>query len=115
MYGHKGAESMEALSRIERSLPSGADGDASITCVRHGNGKGDEPRSGLDVAHRNSNVFAPDIDNRSTTAIVAGIHAEKVFLLESRAQRNHPIRPLLVGPALVRPERWAAHHRHGAQ
>ena len=108
MHGDKCAESMEDLARIQRSVAIRADGHVGMTRVRHGNGKRYEARSRFDVANGQANVFAPHIDNGSAPAVVAGIHAKKIFLRESGAQRKHPIRPLLVGAALVGPERGTA-------
>jgi hypothetical protein len=71
---------MEALSRLQCSVMSGANSHVSMTCVRHGNGKRYEPRSGFDVAYRESKIFAPYVDDGSATAVVAGIHAEKIIL-----------------------------------
>jgi hypothetical protein len=54
-----------------------------MTCVRHGDGKGYEARPGLDVAYRETNVFAPYVDNGSASTVVAGIHAKVILLPEA--------------------------------
>src|SRR5580704_3576028 len=59
MHRNKCAKSVEALSRLDRSLLIRADGHSSMTRIRHGNGKGYEARPGLDVADGESDVFAP--------------------------------------------------------
>src|ERR1700674_38303 len=105
MHRDKCAESMKALAWFQRSLPSRADRRASMTRIRHGNGKRYEPRSGFDVTYSETNIFTPYIHNGSAAAVVAGIHAEIIFLPEAGPQRKHPIRPLLVGATLVGPER----------
>src|SRR5208337_4272087 len=76
--------------------------------VGHGNGKRYQAGSGFHVTYRETNVFPPYIDNGSASAVVAGIHAEIILLPESSTQREHPIRTLLVGATLVRPECGAA-------
>ena len=58
----------------------------------------------LDMADGNSNIAAPDIDDRRAAPVIAGIHAEKVFLLEVGMERQHPVGPFLVRTALIGPE-----------
>src|SRR5580704_5708742 len=105
MHRDKGAKSVEALSRLDRSLLIRADGHSSMTRIRHGNGKGYEARPGLDVADGESDVFAPYIDNRSASAVVARIHAKVILLPEAGSQRKNPIGTLLVRTTLIGPER----------
>src|SRR6516164_3917025 len=49
-------------------------------------------------------VAAPHVHKRCSAAVVGSIHSEKIFLLEARLQREHPVRTILVGTALIRPE-----------
>src|ERR1035438_6233515 len=79
-----------------------------MACIGHGNGKRYQAGSWFYVAYRETNVFAPYIDDRSSSAVVAGIHAEIIFLFESGTQRKHPVRTLLVGPTLIGPKCGAA-------
>src|ERR1017187_3466881 len=77
--------------------------------VGHGYGEGNQLWSRLDVSHSHSDVTPPDVDDRRTAAIVAGIHALIIFLLKIRVQRQDPVGTFLVGATLVRPESWRAH------
>src|SRR5271165_7653915 len=56
------------------------------------------------MADGDSNIAAPDIDDRRSAPIVAGIHAEKIFLMEVGAERQNPVGPFFVRAALVGPE-----------
>src|ERR1700722_996122 len=76
--------------------------------IWHGNGKRYETRPRFDVSDRETNVFAPYVDDRSASAVIAGIHAKIILLVETGAQRKHPIRPLLIRAALVGPERGSS-------
>src|ERR1019366_2763168 len=67
MHGDKGVESMEALDWFQRAFTGGADSDAGMACVGHGNGKRYEAGSWFHVAYREANVFAPYIDDRSSS------------------------------------------------
>ena len=57
------------------------------------------------MPHADTAIPLPNIDNRSAATIVRRVHAQKILLLETRLQRQYPVRPLLVGAALIRPER----------
>src|ERR1039458_8145059 len=56
------------------------------------------------MADGDSNIVAPDIDDRRAAAVVAGIHAEKIFLPEVGVERQNPVGPFFVGAALIGPE-----------
>jgi hypothetical protein len=86
MHRDKGAKSMKALSRIQRALTGRADSNASMARVGHRHGKRDQAGSRFYVAYSQADVLTPDIDNRSSSAVVAGVHAEIIFLFESCAQ-----------------------------
>src|SRR5208337_1820962 len=104
VHGDKCAKSMEALSRFQSSLLCGADGHPGVARIRHRNGERYRAWSRFHVTHRETSIFTPNIDYGSAATVVAGIHAEIIFLPESGTQRKNPIRTLLVGAALVGPE-----------
>src|SRR5450631_2139549 len=83
-------------------------GDLGMTRIRHRDGQRNQPGPHVYVSHCDANIAAPDVDDRRAAAIVAGVHAEKIFLSEFGMQRYNPIWPFLIGTALVRPEGWRA-------
>src|SRR5580692_2661836 len=77
--------------------------------IRHRYGERNQLRPRFDVSHSHSNVTPPDVDNRCTATVVAGIHALIILLLKIGVQRYDPVGAFLVGATLVRPESWRAH------
>jgi len=78
---------------------------AGMARIRHRNWKRDEPGSRFHITYRETNVPTPNVDDRSSSAIVAGIHAKIIFLAKPWPQWEHPIRTLLVRATLIGPER----------
>jgi hypothetical protein len=78
--------------------------DLSLACVGHGNWQRNQARSRFDVAYSDTRIFAPHVDNRRATSIVACVHAEIVLLGESRLEWDYPVGTALVRAALKRPE-----------
>ena len=58
-------------------------------------------RRHFQMPHADAGIAPPHIHHRSAAAVVGRIHAQEVFLLETRFQRQYPVRPLLVGAALI--------------
>ena len=58
------------------------------------------------MAYCEAYVFSPDIDDGSASAVVAGVHAQVVFLMESGVEGDDPVGTLFVGTALIGPEGW---------
>src|SRR5579863_4310640 len=105
MHRDKSSKGVKALTRIERSFFIRADSDAGVARIRHGNRKRNKPWPRFHITNRETNVFTPNVDDRSSSAIVARVHAEIIFLTESRSQWQDPIRALLVRATLIGPER----------
>ena len=55
--------------------------------IGHGHGEGNQFRPPLDMSDGNSNVAAPDVNNRRTATIIVGIHALIVILPKLGVQR----------------------------
>ena len=55
----------------------------------------------LHMAHGDAYVSTPHVNHRRSTAIVRRVHAQKIGLMKTWLQRQHPVRPLLVRTALV--------------
>src|SRR5580704_979910 len=77
--------------------------------TRHGYGERNQFRPRFDMSHSHSDVTPPDVDNRCTATVVAGIHALIILLSKIGIQGYDPVGTFLVGATLVRPESWRAH------
>src|SRR6516164_8200530 len=60
------------------------------------------------MTHSDTHVSPPDIHDRRSPSVIGVVHSQIVLLIETRLQRQYPVRPLLVRTALVRPERRLA-------
>src|SRR5258708_10203616 len=105
MHRNKGSQGVKTFSRLQGFCSSESHGYSGMACIRHRDRKRDEARNWFNMADGKSHVFGPDIDDRRTAAVIARIHAQVVCLTESRMQREHPVRPLLIRAALIRPKR----------
>src|SRR5258708_2814394 len=105
MHRNKGSQGVKTFSRLEGVGSSESQGYCGMACIGHRDGRRDETRNWFNMADGKSHVFGPDIDDRRTAAVIARIHAQVVCLTESRMQREHPVRPLLIRAALIRPKR----------
>ena len=56
------------------------------------------------MADRDADIPPPDVRDRCPAAVIGGVHAEKVLLLETNLQGKHPVGAVFVGTALVRPK-----------
>jgi hypothetical protein len=100
----EGVKSVKAFARLQGLFFLRLHGYRGVSCVGHGNRERDQAGNGFDVAYREADVFAPDIDDGSASAVVAGVHAQVVFLAEAGMEGNDPVGALLVGTALIGPE-----------
>src|SRR6267143_5810908 len=78
----EGAKRVKTFTRAERDSFGEAYGNPGMCGIGHGYGEGNQLRPRLDVSHSHSNVTPPNIDNRRTATIVAGVHALIIFLLK---------------------------------
>src|SRR6185437_8247083 len=53
-----------------------------------------------------SYISAPNVEDRSASTVIVGIHAKIVLLRKVHLEWHDPVWPLFVGPTLVRPKRW---------
>src|SRR5207237_5633392 len=73
--------------------------------IGHRNRKRNQTWSRFEVTHSDASVFAPHVDNWCATAVIAGVHAEIILLVETWVQWDEPVRAALVRAALKRPQR----------
>src|SRR5580698_2011695 len=107
MNRDEGVERVNAFAGIERLLALHAHGYRGVSCVWHSDWQFDQARDWLDVAYCQAYVFSPDIDYGSASAVVAGVHAQVILLMEPGLQGDDPIGTFFVGAALVGPECWS--------
>ena len=106
MHGDEGLQCREPLPGRKRPQEGRSHAEGRRTVARlPGDRKKDVLRRELEVADREPDVAPPDVDDRRAAAIIGGVHAQVVLLAKAPRNRKHPVRPLLVGAALVGPER----------
>src|SRR6185369_1912462 len=55
-----------------------------------------------------SYISAPNVEDRSASTVIIGIHAEIILLRKVHLEWHDPVWPLFIGPTLVGPKRWNA-------
>jgi hypothetical protein len=102
--GDERAQRLEPLARRERTRVREPDAEGRPVARGPRDGRRHVLRHELEVPDREPDVAAPHVDDRGPAAVVARVHAEEVLLPEADRHREHPVRALLVGAALVGPE-----------
>src|SRR5271169_5735330 len=59
------------------------------------------------MADSDTHVAPPDVRNWRATAVIAGVHAHGILLMEAGLERNNPIGAFFVGATLIGPESFA--------
>ena len=81
--GHEGRQRIERLAGTEIDVGGHIQGDGRVREVRHGHGQRDKLRDALEMANGDAHVAAPHIRHRRSAAVIRGIHAQEIVLLES--------------------------------
>ena len=100
----KAAESFERVPRLDDLVGPEAQPESGVFRVRHRHRQGNQLGGHLDMPHGKAGVAPPHVHHRGSAAVIGGVHAEVIFLLEIHLQRDHPIGTPLIRAALVRPE-----------
>ena len=76
-------ERVESFSWVERLLVLRTYGYRGVGCVWHRDWELDQAWDWLDVAYCEAYVFSPNVDYGGASAVVAGVHAEVILLVEA--------------------------------
>ena len=95
MSGYKGLEGGEPLARRNLNCAIAFHREPR-TRPRHGEGERKKLRHRLDMPDGKPVIAAPDIHNWGASAVIGGIHAHEIALVESGTRLLHPIAPILV-------------------
>src|SRR5262245_59009647 len=95
MNGHERLGRRETLAGSQGELGIALDRNTRLGCA-DAQRQTQEPRLRLDVSDGEPDIATPDVHDRRAAAVVGGIHAHEIPLLESGRCALHPVAPVLV-------------------
>src|SRR5581483_11047039 len=82
MYGNERAKRTEIFVGLQGLVMTILHANSDLASVRHGNRQRNQLRTWFDVTDPNAHIFAPHVNKRCAAAIVAGVHAKIILLIE---------------------------------